>query len=73
MKFFPFNIFSVPTANSLEPTCSSALTVTETNSDQVHDTEPDSDQSHEPILQEPNGKRQVASRLTLSMYLVWFY
>ena len=39
-------------ANSLEPNCSNAITVTETNSDQVHDTEPDSDQSHEPISQE---------------------
>ena len=50
--------------SSLEPTCSNAITVTETNSDQVHDTEPDSDQSHEPISQEGNSKQQVASSST---------
>ena len=39
-------------ANSHELNCSIAITVSETNSDQIHDTEPDSDQSHEPFSQE---------------------
>ena len=51
-------------ANSLEPNCSNAITVTETNSDQVHDTEPDSDQSYEAISQERNSEQQVASSPT---------
>ena len=50
--------------NSLEPTCSNAITVTETNSDQVHDIEPDSDQSHEPISQERNTKQKVVRSST---------
>ena len=49
-------------ANSLEPTCASAITVTGTNSDQVHDTELDSDQINEPISQVCNSKQQAASR-----------
>ena len=48
-------------ANFLEPTCFNAIAVTETNSDQVHDTEPDSDQSHEPIFQEHKSEQQVTS------------
>ena len=51
-------------ANSLEPSCSNAITVTETNSDQAHDTEPDSDQSHESISQERNSEQQIASSPT---------
>ena len=51
-------------ANSLELTCSNAITVTETNSDQVHDIEPDFDQSHEPISQERNSEQQVGSSST---------
>ena len=51
-------------ASSLEPNCSNAITVTETNSDQVHDTEPDSDQSYEAISQERNSEQQVASSPT---------
>ena len=51
-------------ANSLEPTCSNAITVTETNSDHIHDTEPDSDQSHETTSQERNNKQQVVTSST---------
>ena len=56
-------------ANSLEPNCSNAVIVTETNSDQVHDTEPDSDQSHEPISQKRNSKQLVASSPTIDLSL----
>ena len=61
-------------ANFLEPTCFNAIAVTETNSDQVHDTEPDSDQSHEPIFQEHKSEQQVTSssikktKLTVSIF-----
>ena len=51
-------------ATSLETTCSNAITVTETNFDQVHDTEPNSDQSYEPTSQERNSKNHVASSST---------
>ena len=54
----------MPLADSLEPTSSNAITVTKTNSDQVHDTAPDSDQRHEPISQKCNSKQQVASGST---------
>ena len=54
----------MPSGNSLEPTYSNAITVTKTNSDQVHDPVPDSDQIHKPISPERNGKQQVNSSST---------